>query len=52
MRLVITDLLSEWVAEWCSGGVHNAGRGEFGMAAGVESDVPSLPMHYHMVVLT
>ena len=43
-------LLSEWVVEWCSGGFHGLRGYEFGMAAGVELDVPSLAVHNGVVV--
>ena len=38
--------------EWRSGGVHDFWWCEFGVAAGVESDVPSLAVHDDVVVFT
>ena len=38
-------VLSEWIVERCSGGVHDLRRNALGVPAGIESDVPSLAVH-------
>jgi len=43
--------LPEWVVEWAASGVNGLRGDEFGSAAAVESDVPSLAMHDGVVIL-
>lgn len=52
MSVTVFSLLSEWVMERRSGGVHGLGWDEFGIPASVESDAPTLAMHHDVVVLT
>jgi len=42
--------LPEWVVEWPACGVNDLRGKEFGSAAAVESDVPSLAMHDSVVI--
>jgi len=43
--------LPEWVVEWSACGVNGLRGEEFGPAAAVESDVPSLAMHDGVMIL-